>query len=90
MLHGMCRIRALMIDLSGTVHVGDSPTPGAAQAIRRLREAGVPLRFVSNTSKESRSSLLAKLAKMQVDVREAELYTSLSAVRQLVDLKQLK
>ncbi|GAA6000097.1 hypothetical protein JCM10207_006050 [Rhodosporidiobolus poonsookiae] len=85
----MARARALLIDLSGTLHVGDTATPGAATALRRLREANVALRFVSNTSKESRSSLLAKMRKMDLDVREDELFTSLSAVRDLVAKRNL-
>ncbi|SCV71903.1 BQ2448_4597 [Microbotryum intermedium] len=47
------RLRALLIDLSGTIHVSNQPTPNAAQAIQRLRKAGIVLRWVSNTSKES-------------------------------------
>jgi len=72
------------VDLSGTLHVGDVPTPGAAAAIRRLREAGVVLRWLSNTSKESKQSLLAKMKRMELDVRDEELFTSLSAVAALV------
>ncbi|GAA6052867.1 hypothetical protein JCM3770_004385 [Rhodotorula araucariae] len=80
---------AVLIDLSGTLHVGDVPTRGAAAAIRRLRDAGIVLRFVSNTSKESRKSLLTKMQKMDLDVREEELFTSLSAVRDLVHKRNL-
>lgn len=50
------RLRALLVDLSGTLHIGSQPTRSAAEAIERLREAGILLRFVSNTSKESRTS----------------------------------
>ncbi|GAA5895221.1 hypothetical protein JCM8208_005940 [Rhodotorula glutinis] len=85
----MPRLAAAFIDLSGTLHVGDAPTAGAATAIKRLRSAGVVLRFVSNTSKESRSSLLQKMQKMELDVREEELFTSLSAVRDLVAKRNL-
>ncbi|KAM0791170.1 hypothetical protein ACM66B_005654 [Microbotryomycetes sp. NB124-2] len=81
----MARLKALMIDLSGTLHISEEPTRDAAKAINKLRDQGLALRFVSNTSKESKSSLLAKMARMNLDVREAELFTSLSAVRQLVD-----
>ncbi|KAM0752755.1 hypothetical protein T439DRAFT_323368 [Meredithblackwellia eburnea MCA 4105] len=83
-------LRALLIDLSGTVHVGDQPTPGAVEAINQLRSAGIAVRFVSNTSKESKSSLLSKMSKMDLDVREEELYTSLSAVSEIVKSRDLK
>ncbi|GAA5903983.1 hypothetical protein JCM6882_003793 [Rhodosporidiobolus microsporus] len=86
----MARLRALLVDLSGTLHVDATPTPGAAAAVKRLREAGIVLRFVSNTSKESRPSLLAKMKKMDLDVREDELFTSLSAVRDLVLKRNLR
>ncbi|GAA5833453.1 hypothetical protein JCM9279_001529 [Rhodotorula babjevae] len=85
----MPRQAPLLVDLSGTLHIGDVPTAGAAAAIQRLRTAGVVLRFVSNTSKESRSSLLQKMQKMELDVREEELFTSLSAVRDLVAERSL-
>ncbi|BGP02327.1 haloacid dehalogenase-like hydrolase domain containing 2 [Rhodotorula toruloides] len=86
----MAKLRALLIDLSGTLHIGSQPTRSAAQAITRLREAGILLRFVSNTSKESRQDLLEKMRKMQLDVREEELFTSLSAVRDLVSKRNLR
>jgi hypothetical protein len=31
------RLSAVLIDLSGTLHVGSSPLPGAVQALARLR-----------------------------------------------------
>ncbi|GAA5839256.1 hypothetical protein JCM11251_006020 [Rhodosporidiobolus azoricus] len=86
----MARIRALLVDLSGNLHVDATPTPGVAAAVRRLRKAGVVLRFVSNTSKECRSSLLAKMHEMDLDVREDELFTSLSAVRDIVIRRNLR
>lgn len=29
----------LLLDLNGTVHIGDDPTPGALEALKRLRAA---------------------------------------------------
>ena len=46
-------IRALLIDLSGTIHVENEVIPGAVEAVKRLREAKVPLKFVTNTTKVS-------------------------------------
>ena len=50
---GETQIRGALIDLSGTLHVEDEAIPGATQALRLLREAGVRIRFLSNTTKES-------------------------------------
>jgi ribonucleotide monophosphatase NagD (HAD superfamily) len=44
-------VRALLIDISGTLHVGAKPTPDAGSALRRLQASGIPYRFYSNTSK---------------------------------------
>lgn len=84
------KIRALLVDLSGTLHVGDTPTPGSSIGIQQLREAGVVLRWLSNTSKESRHALLERMKRMDLDVREDELFTSLSAVSELVSLRNLR
>ena len=35
-------IKGALIDLSGTVHMGEAAIPGAAEAVRRLRERRCP------------------------------------------------
>ena len=37
-------IRGVLIDLSGTVHVGDKAIPGAVEALARLRQSGIPVK----------------------------------------------
>jgi hypothetical protein len=78
------RIFALLIDLSGTLHIGDVPTPSAPNAVQRLREARVPFRFCSNTSKESKKDLCHGLKKMgfTLEPDQAEVWTSLGAVKE--------
>lgn len=39
----MQSIRGVLIDVSGTVHVGDKAIPGAIQALDRLRASGIPV-----------------------------------------------
>ena len=57
-------IRAvLMIDLSGTLYIGDEAIPGAREVLRKLRVAAIPergnghdvpaIRFLTNTSTKS-------------------------------------
>lgn len=88
-------IRAFLIDLSGTLHIGHQPTPNAVEALERLRKSGIPLRFCSNTSKESTAVLYDRLTGMGFDIRKTpdsaeELWTSLGAVKRRLQDKNCK
>lgn len=82
-------IRAILIDLSGTIHIGNTPTPNAVQALQRLRRAGVPFRFCSNTSKESTEALCERLTQMGFEISsegaKQEVWTSIGAVKQRLE-----
>ncbi|WVF66971.1 hypothetical protein IAT40_001714 [Kwoniella sp. CBS 6097] len=79
------KLKALLIDLNGTLHLGHEPTKGAVQAIERLRASRIPFIFCSNSTKESSASLLGKLKDMGFRAEKEELMTSLGACRQLVE-----
>ncbi|WWC97041.1 hypothetical protein V866_003918 [Kwoniella sp. B9012] len=81
------KLKALLIDLNGTLHLGSEPTKGAVQAIEKLRKARIPFIFCSNSTKESSSQLLSKLGEMGFKASQEELMTSLSACKQLVEEK---
>ena len=68
-------IRALLIDLDGVLYVEEEPIAGATEALRRLRERGLALRFVTNTTAHSRGRTLQKLARLQFRVDGDELIT---------------
>ncbi|SFR98681.1 HAD-superfamily subfamily IIA hydrolase, TIGR01458 [Halomicrobium zhouii] len=52
---------AFLVDMDGVVHVGDSPVPGAVDAIQELRERGKSVRFVTNNSRARRETLVEDL-----------------------------
>ena len=58
-------VRALLIDLDGVLYVEEAPIAGAAEALQRLREDGLGLRFVTNTTAHSRDRTLEKLARLK-------------------------
>lgn len=58
------KIRAALVDLSGTMHVSTTPIPGAIEACRRLQNLKVRVKFLTNTSKTSSSDLLRLLRDM--------------------------
>ena len=68
-------VRALLIDLDGVLYVEDEPVPGAVEAIATLRDAGLGLRFVTNTTQRSRGHTLRKLERLGVPVAPEELIT---------------
>ena len=57
-------IAALLIYISGNLHVGSTPTPNAVNAFHRLQKSLVPFRLRSNTSKESTGALFKQLEAM--------------------------
>jgi HAD superfamily hydrolase (TIGR01458 family) len=74
-------IKAVLVDLSGTVHIGDQLIPGAKEAVERLRDAGKRVKFLTNTSTKSSSVLLQQVNRLGVRVAEDELVTSVLATR---------
>lgn len=83
-------LKAVLVDLSGTLHVEDAAVPGAQEALKRLRAASVTVRFVTNTTKESKKDLLERLKKLEFDISEDEIFTSLTAARNLIKQKQIR
>jgi HAD superfamily hydrolase (TIGR01458 family) len=67
--------RALLLDLDGVLYVEDEPVPGAREAVAELRERGLALRFVTNTTSRPRRRILERLGRLGFEVAEAELST---------------
>lgn len=82
--------RAVLIDLAGVLHTGDQALPGAIPALSRLRAAGLPLRFLTNTTRTPSDVLVQRLRAMGFDLRAGELQTAALAARTLVRQRGLK
>lgn len=54
-------IRGVLLDIGGVVAVGQDLLPGAVEALDRLRDAGLPIRLITNTTRQSRQDLQAQL-----------------------------
>jgi len=86
-------IRALLIDISGTLMIGSTPTPRAVRALAELRRTRFPFRFCSNTSKESTSVIQKRMLEAGFEVQKGEseeLWTSLKALKSLIETRGLK
>ena len=74
-------IDVVLLDLSGVIYEGDHALPGAVDAVARLRAAGLPVRFLTNTTRSSRRVLLERIRSLGLDVDADELLTPAAAAR---------
>lgn len=74
-------VRALLLDLDGVLYVEDEPIAGGAESVARLRDAGLGLRFVTNTTARSRRQTLAHLERLGFAVEPGELVTPAALAR---------
>ncbi|ORX93996.1 haloacid dehalogenase-like hydrolase domain-containing protein 2-like protein [Basidiobolus meristosporus CBS 931.73] len=86
----MNSIKGVLIDLSGTLHVDNKAIDGAVLGLKKLYQSGIQFRFCTNTTKESRGSLIRKLNQMGFDVSTEQVFTSLSAAKNLVKAQNLR
>jgi HAD superfamily hydrolase (TIGR01458 family) len=68
-------ITAVLLDLDGVLYVEDEPVPGAREAVAELRERGLALRFVTNTTARPRRLILERLERLGFELDPAELST---------------
>jgi ribonucleotide monophosphatase NagD (HAD superfamily) len=62
--------KGLLIDLDGTLYAEDAPIPGAREALSRLEAAGMPYRYVTNTTRKPRREVVTRLRKLGFSARE--------------------
>jgi HAD superfamily hydrolase (TIGR01450 family) len=74
-----------VLDCDGVIWLADTPIPGAAEAVRRLRDGGERVVFITNNSYPARADHLAKLERMGMATDDSDLITSASSAATLVE-----
>ena len=78
------RVKGLLIDLDGTLYVGDEPVEGAREALAKIEASGLAVRFVTNTTRKPRREVRDHLASLGFEVEEAEIFTPARAAGGLI------
>lgn len=73
-----------LIDMDGVLYRGSELIPGSDLFIRQLRRRGIPFRFLTNNSQRTRLDVVAKLARMGIDVEEEHVFTCAMATARFV------
>ena len=75
----MERPRALLIDIDGVLVTSWVALPGAVDALRTVRRAGVPVRFLTNTTSRTLAQITESLRAAGFEAHEDEVLTAASA-----------
>ncbi|WP_087004964.1 TIGR01458 family HAD-type hydrolase [Rhizobium sullae] len=78
-------ISGVLLDLAGVIYDGEEIIPGATDAVARLREAGLPIRFVSNTTRSNKQAILKRLDGLGLSVTGDEFFTPAQAARKWLE-----
>lgn len=73
-----------MFDLDGVVYVSGQAIEGVPEGLRRVREAGIHLAFVTNNASRTPEQVAANLSKLGVEASAADVVTSAQAAARVV------
>jgi NagD protein len=68
-----------LIDMDGVLYRGSELIPGADAFVRQLRTLDIPFRLLTNNSQRTRRDMVAKVARLGIDVEEEHIFTSAMA-----------
>ena len=68
-----------LIDMDGVIYRGNQLIPGAERFIHELRADNVPFLFLTNNSQRTRRDVVARLARMGLEVEDRHVFTSAMA-----------
>jgi len=80
----MKNVKGILFDIGGVLYVGESPVPGAVEAIERL-QGRYTMRFVTNSTRRPPETIRDKLTRMGFVIQPEQLFTALAAARQIVE-----
>ena len=69
-------LKLVMLDLDGTLYIGDQPIAGALDALQQLRTRGLQLRFITNTTTKTQQQLVAQMRALGFDLADEELISA--------------
>lgn len=69
-------MKAILLDLDGTVYYGNKLIPGAYESIQYFRNCGLQVLFLTNNSTKTRRQIQEKLVRMGIECNEDKIYTS--------------
>lgn len=83
-MRALTDVRAVLMDLEGTLYTAGQVLPGAADAISALRSSGVAIRFLTNIDSRTSHEIAAELVGLGLPVPADQLSTPVTAAADLI------
>lgn len=77
-------VKGLLVDLDGTLYEDDAAIEGAIEALARLEDLGLILRYVTNTTRKPRNQVHRSLNALGFDIGEEEIFTPARVAARLI------
>ncbi len=74
-------VKAVLIDIEGVVCVGDQALPGSVDAVRRIRDAGIAYKFITNTTRRPRRLIVEHLVRLGLNVAAEDVFAPAIAAK---------
>lgn len=69
-------VKGFLIDLDGTLYLGNQPVRGSREFVDFLKENNIPFLFLTNNSTRTPEQVAEKLEKMGIQAHPSKIYTS--------------
>ena len=83
----MIKLNGILFDLDGVIFQGGALIPGSKDVLCTLRGAGIPCRFITNTTRMTKNNLVKMLGNMGLVVDPIEIFTAPHAAAEYCELK---
>jgi len=84
------RLTGVLLDISGVLKNGETAIPGSVEAVRKLREAGLQIRLVTNETQSTRQTLATALADLGFSVQERDIIPPCPALVTLLKRENMR
>ena len=82
--------RSVLVDIDGVLCTAGVAIPRSIDALAILRRQGIGVRFLTNTTRQTRSGIVRQLGSIGFDVAEGEVITGALAARRILQQRRLR
>ena len=79
-------VKGVLLDITGVLQEDGKAIPGSVEAVEKLKNAGIDVRFVTNETQLTRKKLLEKLHGMKFSMPEEAMYVIVSPLKVILSI----